>query len=90
TDHSLTDATRREAVRLRGEYRTRPASAWLGVSAMQDHLVDGTSPGSLLLEGGIGRRFLDGKLQVDAATSVGVGGAGSADQPARHQVSAGY
>ena len=89
-DRSLTDNARREAVRLRGEYRTRPASAWLGISAMQDHLIDGTSPGSLLLEGGIGRRFLDGKLQIDAATSVGVGGTGSADQPARHQVSAGY
>lgn len=90
TDHSLSDGSHREAVRLRGEYRTRPASAWLGVSAMQDHLADGTSPGSLLLEGGIGRRFLNGKLQVDAATSVGVGGTGSADLPARHQLSAGY
>lgn len=90
TDRSLSDFAHREALRLRGEYRTRPASAWLGLSAMQDHLIDGTSPGSLLLEGGIGRRFLDGKLQVDAATSVGVGGTGSADQPARHQVSAGY
>ncbi|MBC2670178.1 DUF11 domain-containing protein [Novosphingobium piscinae] len=90
TDRSLTDGSRREALRVRGEYRTRPADAWIGASAMQDHFADGSAPSSVLLEAGIGRRFLGGKLQVDAATSVGLGGTTAADLPARHQVSASY
>ena len=89
TDRSLTDGTHREALRLRGEYRTRPADAWIGASAMQDHLADGTAPSSVLLEAGVGRRLMRGRLQIDAATGFGIGGTGAADLPARHQISAG-
>ena len=90
TDHSLTDGTHREALQVRGEYRTRPADAWIGASAMQDHLASGSSPSSVLLEGGISRRLIGGKLQLDAATSFGIGGTAAADLPARHQFSAAY
>ena len=90
SDRSLTDGSHREAVRLRGEYRTRPTSAWIGASALKDSLADGTAPSSVQLEAGLGRRFLGGKLQLDAGTSMALGSNGAADLPSRHQLSAGY
>lgn len=90
TDRSLIDGARRKALRLRGEYRTRPADAWIGASAMQDNLADGTAPSSVLLEAGVGRRLMAGRLQIDAATGFGIGGTSVADLPARHQISAGF
>ena len=89
-DRSLTDGSHREALRLRGEYRTRPTTAWIGASALQDHLADGTSASSVQLEAGVGRRYLGGKLQADAGTSLALGRNAAADLPSRHQLSAGY
>lgn len=90
TDRSLIDGAHREALRLRGEYRTRPADGWIGATALQDHLADGSAASSVLLESGVSRRAMGGKLQIDAATSFAIGGTGSVDGPSRHQVSAGY
>lgn len=89
-DNSLTDATRREALQVHGEYRTGRNTVRLGVSAFRDHLPDGSPATSSTIDGGVTQRLLDGRLELDASTSIGLGKTDSVDLPSRHQVTGRY
>ncbi|WP_295639544.1 hypothetical protein [Novosphingobium sp.] len=89
-DQSLTDATRREALQIHGEYRTGRNSLRLGLATLRDHLIDGSTANSAVIDGGVTQRLLDGKLELDASTSIGLGKTDSIDLPSRHQLAARY
>ncbi|WP_343889344.1 hypothetical protein [Sphingomonas oligophenolica] len=89
-DESLTDPTHREAIQVKGEYRTKSADIHLGVSSILDHLADGTDANSTVLDAGATKRLFDNKLQIDASTSFGLGKTESIDLPARHLLSVRY
>lgn len=89
-DQSLTDATRREALQIHGEYRTGRNSLRLGFATLRDHLLDGSTANSTVIDGGVTQRLFDGKLELDASTSIGLGKTESVDLPSRHQFAARY
>ena len=89
-DQSLSDATRREALQIHGEYRTGRNSLRLGLATLRDHLIDGSTSNSTVIDGGVTQRLLDGKLELDASTSVGLGKTDSVDLPSRHQLAVRY
>ncbi|MDE2403916.1 MAG: DUF11 domain-containing protein [Sphingomonadales bacterium] len=88
-DESLGDSTRREAVQVKGEYRTPTTDLRLGVSTLLDHTAGGDAR-STVVDAGATRRFLDNRLEVEASTSFGLGRTGSIDLPARHSLTARY
>ncbi|MEG3151081.1 hypothetical protein U1769_14405 [Sphingomonas sp. ZT3P38] len=89
-DESLTDPTHREALQVKGEYRTKGTDLHLGISTILDHLADGTNADSTVLDVGATKRLFDNKLQMDASTSFGLGKTESIDLPARHLLSVRY
>ncbi len=89
-DDSVTDSTRRNGVQLRTEYRTQSTNVRLGVSRLDDRATDGRKLSSTVVEAGVSRRFLDNRLELDAATSITLGSADSIDLPARHLFTARY
>ena len=89
-DQSLTDATRREALQIHGEFRKGRNNLRLGFATLRDHLVDGSTANSVVVDGGVTQRLLDGKLELDASTSVGLGKTESVDLPSRHQLALRY
>ncbi|MBU6266305.1 MAG: DUF11 domain-containing protein [Sphingomonadales bacterium] len=88
-DDSLTDATHREAVQVKGEYRTQATTLRLGVSTILDHLATGDA-NSTVIDAGATRRLLNNRLELEAATSFGIGGTDAIDLPARHSLTARY
>lgn len=89
-DDSLTDAAHRDAVAVHGEYRAGRDSYRLGISAIRDHLIDGSTAASTVIDGGVTRRMLDDKLEVDGAVSIGLGDTDSVDLPSRYQLTLRY
>ena len=89
-DHSLTDATSRNAVQLRGLYRTDRTDIRLGITRFDDQRSDGTSARSTVLEGGATRRLFDNRLEFGATSSIALEGTDSIDLPARHRFDARY
>jgi uncharacterized repeat protein (TIGR01451 family) len=89
-DDSLTDLAHREALQVRGEYRIGRSELRLGLSTLRDHLVDGTTAKSTTIDGGVTERLLNGKLEVDASASVGLGDTDSVDLPSRQQITLRY
>ena len=89
-DTSLTDATRREALQIHGDYRAGRNDYRLGFSTLRDHLVDGRTANSAVIDAGVTQRLLDGKLELDASASVGLGKTDSVDLPSRYQLGARY
>jgi uncharacterized repeat protein (TIGR01451 family) len=80
--------TRRLAGRALLEYRTPELNARAGLTFARDHLSDGVDSRSTLLELGASRYFLGNRLELDAQTQFAISGQdGSADFPARHQLS---
>src|SRR5207244_1025810 len=80
---------RRIAGRALIEYRGRSFSARAGITLADDHLADGRSASSRILQLGLTRRFLDNRLELDAQTELPLGGHDdSIDFPARHRLSA--
>ena len=62
----------------------------LGLATLRDHLIDGSTSNSTVIDGGVTQRLLDGKLELDASTSVGLGKTDSVDLPSRHQLAVRY
>ncbi|MDE2561736.1 MAG: DUF11 domain-containing protein [Sphingomonadales bacterium] len=89
-DDSLSDATHREAFQLQGEYRRGQDTFRGGISTLRDHLADGTLATSTTLDGGVSRKFLNDKLEVEATASVALGKAESVDLPSREQLTLRY
>ena len=89
-DDSKADSSRRTAVELRAELRRGDTDARIGVTHFADRLADGARASSTVLEGGITRRLLDNRLELDASTSVALGKSESIDLPARHRLGARY
>ncbi|MBS0482864.1 MAG: DUF11 domain-containing protein [Proteobacteria bacterium] len=89
-DNSLTDNTRRDAVQLKTEYRTASTDFRAGISRIDDHLADGTTASSTVLDAGVSRRLLHNRLELDASGSIALGSTQSVDLPSRYQFSARY
>ncbi|MBO9623855.1 MAG: DUF11 domain-containing protein [Sphingomonas sp.] len=89
-DHSLIDDASRQAVELATAYRTADTEARIGITSFRDHLTDGTSAGSTLLEAAATQRLLDSRLEVTLASSVALGKAESIDLPERHRLGLRY
>ena len=89
-DDSLTDSAHREAAQVRADYRRDKTDLHVGVTHFSDRLADGDHTASTVLEAGGTQRLLDNKLELDATTSIALGGTGSIDLPTRHRISARY
>ena len=89
-DASLTDDSWREALQIKGEYRSKTLDARLGVSALRDHLADGRDAASTTLDAGVTRHMLNNRLQIDASSSFGLGKTESLDLPSRYTLAARY
>lgn len=87
-DAARSDDGHREAVQVKAEYRGKTTDARLGVAMLRDHLVDGRDSSSTVAEAGVTRHLLDNRLELDASTSIGIGGTDSIDLPARHLLAA--
>ena len=87
TDSDLTGPASRRAAKVEATYRGTLSDIRLGATYAADHTAAGDFS-STLLEAGATRRFWDGRLELDAATSVALGSAKSVDFPARHRVGA--
>ena len=89
-DDSLTDSAHREAAQVRADYRRDKTDLHLGVTHFSDRLADGDHTASTVLEAGGTQRMLDNKLELDATTSIALGGTGSIDLPTRHRIGVRY
>ena len=89
-DDSLTDSAHREAAQLRADYRRDKTDLHLGITHFSDRLADGDHTASTVLEAGGTQRLLDNKLELDATTSIALGGTGSIDLPTRHRIGVRY
>ncbi|HEX5184059.1 MAG TPA: hypothetical protein VFW19_13040 [Allosphingosinicella sp.] len=87
----LDSAARRIAGKALLEYKGRDLSARAGFTFADDHLQDGSSDRSTLLELGVTKRLLRNKLELDAQTDIPIGGQeGSVDFPAQQRFTARY
>lgn len=89
-DESTTDASNRFAVQGDFVWRGLSGDARIGVAHITDHLADGRSATSTVLEGQATRRFLGNRLELGVGTSVALGDTGSLDLPTRHRFRARY
>ena len=89
-DESLTDSAHREAAQVRADYRRDKTDLHVGVTHFSDRLADGDRTASTVLEAGGTQRLLDNKLELDATTSIALGGTGSIDLPTRHRLGVRY
>ncbi len=89
-DDSLSDASKRNALQLRGDYRTGNTELRAGISRFSDHLADGRSAVSTVLEAGISQRLPNSRIEIDASSSIALGSTESADLPSRHQMTLRY
>ena len=90
TDRSLVDASNRDALQVRTDWRNPQSDTHLAIARFDDTGLDGSPARSTVIEAGSARRLLDGKLELEAAASVALGDAASADLPARQRLSARY
>jgi len=88
-DYLGTEA-RRIAGKAMVEYKGRTLTGRAGLVFADDHLQDGRSAHSTLLQLGATKRLLDNKLELDAQTEIPLGQAGSVDFPAQHRLTARY
>lgn len=87
---SLGDQAHRSAVQVGGHWQGEHADLRLGLAAMRDHLADGRSMQSTVVEGGVTRRLLDNRLELSTSSSLALGKANSVDLPVRHRFGARY
>ncbi len=87
-DASLVDSSQRRALQLRSDVRSAATDARLVFTSFNDRLADGRRASSNVIEGGITRRLMDNRLELDAASSVALGNAGSVDLPSRYRLGA--
>lgn len=89
-DNSLTDASNRDALQLRGDLRLGKTDARIAITNFSDRLADGRKAGSTVLEGGVTQRSLDNRLELEASSSIALDKTESIDLPARHRLGARY
>lgn len=89
-DESLTDASSRTAAQADFVYRGLSGEGRIGIAHLTDHLSDGGTATSTVLEGSATRRLLGNRLEVGVGTSIALGNTGSVDLPTRHRVRARY
>ena len=84
-DDSLIDSSRRNAVRVEGQYRTGNTDLQLGIAHFNDRLDDGTHNTSTVLDAGVTQRLFDNKLELSVSSSIALDDAESVDLPATHR-----
>jgi uncharacterized repeat protein (TIGR01451 family) len=89
-DESTTDASSRFAVQGDFVYRGQSGEGRIGIAHFADHLADGSSATSTVLEGQASKRLLDNRLELSVGTSIALGATDSVDLPARHRFRARY
>lgn len=89
-DESLSDAASRIAVQGDFVYRGLSGEGRIGVAHITDHLADGTSATSTVLDGQATKRLLGNRLELGVGTSIALGSTGSVDLPTRHRLRARY
>jgi uncharacterized repeat protein (TIGR01451 family) len=90
-ENELASEARRIAFKGLLEYRGHDVSARAGLTFADDHLADGSTARSTLLELGATKRLMKNKLELDAQTEIPIGGQdGSVDFPAQHRFTARY
>ncbi|MFC0686206.1 hypothetical protein [Novosphingobium clariflavum] len=89
-DESLTDTARRDAVKTQVNWRNGQTDLRAGVTALSDHLADGSTGNSAVLEFGATRRLLGNRLELSADSSLPLGRTDSVDLPTRHRLGLRY
>lgn len=89
-DESTTDATSRFAIQGDFVYRGQSGEGRIGIAHFADHLADGSSATSTVLEGQASKRLLNNRLELSVGTSIALGATDSVDMPARHRFRARY
>lgn len=89
-DESTTDASSRFAAQGDFVYRGQSGEGRIGIAHFTDHLADGRSATSTVLEGQATKRLFNNRLELGVGTSIALGGTGSVDLPARHRFRARY
>ena len=89
-EDNLGSTARRQAGRVLGEYHTKGLDLRAGLTIANDTLADGRTAQSTIGQFGATKRFMDGKLELDAQTEVPLSPSESIDFPARHKLSARY
>lgn len=80
---------RRDAGLAKIEYHTRALDLRAGATIANDHLADGSTVKSTIVQFGATRKLFDNRLELDAQTEFATGGAtNSVDFPARHTATA--
>lgn len=83
-----TDA-RRDAGLAKIEYHAKTLDLRAGATIANDHLADGSTARSTIVQFGATRKLFDNRLELDAQTEFALGGAAkSIDLPARHTATA--
>lgn len=89
-DESTSDASSRFAVQGDFVYRGQTGDARIGIAHFTDHLADGRSATSTVLEGQATKRLMNNRLELGVGTSIALGSTGSIDLPTRHRFRARY
>ncbi len=89
-DESLVDDSRRRAARVLATYRAADADIRFGVAHLSDTYADGTRGATTALEGGLTKRFLDNRLEIDGTATIALGAAESVDLANRYRLGARY
>jgi uncharacterized repeat protein (TIGR01451 family) len=89
-DESLTDPSSRIGVQGELIYRGLSGEARLGLAHLTDHLPDGSTASSTVLEGAATRRLLGNRLELGVGTSIALGNTSAVDLPTRQRLRARY
>ncbi|WP_242526175.1 hypothetical protein [Novosphingobium sp. KA1] len=89
-DESLTDDARRDAVKTQVNWRNGQTDLRAGVTALADHLADGSTGNSAVLEFGATRRLMGNRLELSADSSLPLARTDSVDLPTRHRLGLRY
>jgi uncharacterized repeat protein (TIGR01451 family) len=88
-DESTTDASSRFAVQGDFVYRGQTGEGRIGIAHFTDHLADGSTATSTVLDGQATKR-LGSRLELGVGSSIALGSTGSIDLPVRHRFRARY
>ena len=89
-DESTTDASSRFAVQGDFVYRGLSGEGRIGIAHITDHLADGRTATSTVLEGQASKRLMGNRLEIGVGTSIALGSTDSIDLPMRHRFRARY
>jgi len=89
-DESTSDASSRFAVQGDFVYRGQTGEGRIGIAHFTDHLVDGSTATSTVLDGQATKRLMGNRLELGVGTSISLGSTESVDLPVRHRFRARY